>query len=359
MARWGRLSTVAGIAAGTAAAGAGTLLALERIAVGRIRLRPDPEAGEPLGQLRGRPLTVLADDGVPLQAEISGRDDAPASILFCHGYTLNQESWYYQRRDLADAARLVFWDHRSHGRSGRSDPAHVSISQLASDLRAVLLAAAPGDHPVVLAGHSMGGMTIMGLARRYPELFGTKVVAVALISTVAAAVDPAAWLPPPLRPLLRTAAPALLRGAAAGRGAALLERSRQAAGDLAFLATRYLGFGDPGISPAVVDFLDRIIRATPVEVVAQFYQALLDHDESAALAVLGRVPVVVLAGEADRLIPPGQPDALAAAIPGAELIRVPGAGHVIILERPDLVRDALEGLLAAAAAAGGAQGETA
>jgi pimeloyl-ACP methyl ester carboxylesterase len=359
MARWRRVSWAAGIAAGAAAAGAGALLAAERIAVGRIRLRPDPEADEPFGQLHGRPLTVLADDGVPLYAEISGLADAPISIVFCHGYTLNQESWYYQRRDLADAARLVFWDQRSHGRSGRSDPGHVSMSQLASDLRAVLLAAAPGDHPVVLAGHSMGGMTIMALARLYPELFGTKIVGVALICTVAAEVDPAVWLPSALRPLVRAAAPSVLRGTATGHGTALLERGRQAAGDLAFLASRYLAFGDPGISPSVVDFLDRIIRATPVDVVAQFYRALLDHDESAALPVLGRVPVVVLAGEADRLIPARLSDKLAAGIPGAELIRVPGAGHAIILERPDIVRDVLERLLARAAAVGGARGETA
>jgi pimeloyl-ACP methyl ester carboxylesterase len=359
MARWRRLSGAAGIAAGAAAASAAALLAAERIAVGRIRLRPDPAAAEPLGQLRGQPLTVLADDGVALYAEICGRDDAPVTLVFCHGYTLSQQVWHYQRKELADSARLVFWDQRSHGRSGRSGPAHVSISQLGSDLRAVLLATAPGDRRVVLVGHSMGGMAIMALARRYPQLFGTKIVGVALISTVAADVDPAAWLLPPLRPLVRATAPALLRGAALGHGTALLERGRFAAGDLAFLGTRYMAFGDPRVSPSVVDFLDRIIRATPVEVVAQFYLALLDHDESAALAVLGQVPVVVLTGGADRLVPARLSDELAAAIPGAELIRVPGAGHVIILERPDIVRDVLASLIERACADDGARGRSA
>jgi pimeloyl-ACP methyl ester carboxylesterase len=359
MARRRRLSGVARLAAGAAAASAGALLAAERIAVGRIRLRPDPASGEPFGQLRGRPLTVLADDGVPLHVEICGREDAAVTVVFCHGYTLTQQVWHYQRRDLADSARLVFWDHRSHGRSGRSGRGHVSISQTSSDLRAVLLAAAPGDRRVVLVGHSMGGMTIMALGRQHPELFGTKIVGVALISTVAADVDPAAWLLPPVRPLVRAAAPALLRAAAAGRGAALLERSRLAAGDLAFLSTRYLAFGDQRISPSVVDFLDRVIRATPVEVVAQFYLALLDHDESGALAALGQVPVVVLTGAADRLIPPRLSEELAGAIPGAELIRVPGAGHMIILERPDVVRDVLEALIARDRADGGARGRSA
>ena len=97
MARWRRITGVAGVATGVIAAGAGVVLAAEKIAVGRQRLRPDPEADEPLGELRGRPLTVLAGDGVPLHAEIDGPDDAPVTIIFCHGYALNQDVWHYQR----------------------------------------------------------------------------------------------------------------------------------------------------------------------------------------------------------------------------------------------------------------------
>jgi pimeloyl-ACP methyl ester carboxylesterase len=94
-------------------------------------------------------------------------------------------------------------------------------------------------------------------------------------------------------------------------------------------------------------------------VVAQFYLALLEHDERAALEVLGQVPAVVLIGEADRLIPPRLSTDLAAAIPGAELIRVPGAGHVVILERPDIVNDAIDSLIARASATGTSHGQSA
>ena len=151
-------------------------------------------------------------------------------------------------------------------------------------------------------------------------------------------MDPTVWLPALLRPVARQAAPPVLRGARpGGRAAGVVERVRQAGGDLAFLGTRYIAFGDPSVSPAVVDFLERIIRATPVGVVAAFYLALLNHDERAALGALGRVPVTVIAGEGDRLVPlarergAGRPT-----IPGAELVRVPGAGHAVILERPEL-----------------------
>jgi pimeloyl-ACP methyl ester carboxylesterase len=347
MASWRRITGIAGLAAGAAvAAGAGAVIAAERVAVGRLRLRHDPEADEPFGQLHGRALTVLADDGVPLHVEINGPDDAPVTIVFCHGYALNQNVWHYQRRDLAGAARLVFWDQRGHGQSGQCTQEHCTIPQLGEDLHAVLLAAAPGDGPVVLVGHSMGGMTIMALAREHPELFGTKVIGAVLISTIAGGVDPTIWIPMLLRPIARQAAAPVLRGASNGIAAPLVERGRQASGDIAFLAARYVAFGDPSVSPAVVDFLERMIRATPVGVVAAFYLALLRHDERAALDVLGRVPVTVIAAERDRLVPLSSSEELAEQIPGAELVRVPGTGHGVILERPLFVNRVISDLVA-------------
>ena len=346
MARWRRITGIAGIAVGaTVAAVAGGIVAAEKVAVGRLRLRPDPEADEPFGQLHGQPLTVLADDGVPLHAEIDGRTDAPVTVVFSHGYALSQDVWHYQRRDLAGVARLVLWDHRGHGRSGQSGAEQASIRQLGADLHAVLKATVPGDGPAVLVGHSMGGMAIMALARQHPELFGTKVVGVVLIATTAGGVDPVVWVPAPLRPIARQAAAPVLRGVSQGKRAVMVERAREAASDLAFLATRYTAFGDLAVSPAVVDFLERIVRATPVGVVAEFYPALLDHDEQSALPTLGRVPVIVVAGEQDRMVPLRQGEDLAAGIPGSEFVRVPDAGHVVILERPGLISGLIAGLV--------------
>src|SRR5450755_137279 len=352
MARWRRLTKVGGVAVGAAAAGAGVLLAAEKIAVGRLRLRPDPAAGERFGQLRGRPMAVLTDDGVPLHAEVSGPDDAPVTIIFSHGYTLSQDIWHYQRQALAGTARLVFWDLRGHGRSGRNADhgvvEQVTVERLGADLGLVLAATAPGDGPVVLVGHSMGGMAIMALAARQPELFGTKVIGTVLISTAASGIDPAARLPAPLRPVVRHAAPTLLRGASQRGPAALIERGRQAAGDIAFLSARFIAFGDPDVSPTVVDFLERTIRATPVAVVTEFYLALLAHDQRAALGVLGRVPAVVLTGDRDRLVSARLAGEVAAGIPGADLILVPGGGHLLILERPQVVNEAITTLVARA-----------
>jgi len=184
--------------------------------------------------------------------------------------------------------------------------------------------------PSLLIGHSLGGAAMLAAAPHLPDATG--------------------WLPGPLRPVARWAAPAVLRGSATGRRAELTEWIRGAAGDLAFLSTRFIAFGDPNVSPAVIDFLERVIRATPIDVVADFYLALVEHDKRGALATIGRVPTVVLAGEQDRLIPAKQTAALAAAIPGAFLVTVPDAGHVLQLEWPDVVTEEISVLVAVALA---------
>ncbi len=348
MVSWRRLSGITGIAAGAIAAGAGAVVIAEKIAVGRIRLRPDPSAGEPFGDIRGEAKTVTADDGLPLHVEISGPADAPVTIIFCHGYTLNQDVWYYQRAGLENSARLVFWDQRSHGRSGRSDPDLVSIDQLGADLHEVMMATTQGDTPVVLVGHSMGGMTVMALADQHPELFGTKVIGAVLISTAAGTVDPATWLPAPLRPAVRAAMPSMMTGASKGRMAGVVERGRQSASDIAFLGTRRIGFGDPHVSPTLVDFLERVIRATPIDVIADFYVALVGHEKRHALKVLGKIPVLVLTGTRDRLVDPALSEEIASAIKDAKLVKINGAGHIVILERPDEVNESIASLVSQA-----------
>lgn len=375
MASWRRITGLAGLAAGAAAAGAGAIVAAERIAVGHVRVIRSAAEPEPLGSLRGRVLTVLADDGVPLHVEIdepagaggpgetgprgagprgagprgTGREQGDqVTIIFCHGYTLNQDSWHFQRRDIG-GHRLVFWDLRDHGRSGRSPGGPASIDRLGADLDLVIRAVAPGDMPVVLVGHSMGGMTIMALAARNPGLFGTKVTGVVLISTAAGGLDAGSpWMPGPLRAVLQRTVPVMLRAAATGHRAILVERGRAAVSDLAFLSTRYIGFGDPEVNPVVVDFLEQMIRSTPIDVIAAYSQALYEHDMRATLPVLGRVPVTVLVSERDRLISPALGLELAAQIPGADLVWVPGAGHALLLERPGLVNEAIIALMARA-----------
>jgi pimeloyl-ACP methyl ester carboxylesterase len=342
--RMGRRMGIAGVVAGLGAAGIGVAVGARKIAVGRVRLRPDPDASEPFGRLRGHPVRVLADDGVPLHVEIDGRDDAPLTVVFCHGYALNQDSWHYQRRDLPDI-RMVFWDQRSHGRSGRSKPTHATIEQTGTDLYAVLRATVrPGD-PVVLVGHSMGGMSIMALADRHPELFGGQVVGVALINTSGGGLAEITFgLPLVLAKVVRPLAPGVVRNL--GRRAEFVDRTRQIGADLAFMLIRRMGFADKYVSPTVVDFVEEMIRATPIDVIAEFYPGLMTHDRLGSLEVIARVPAVVLAGGEDRLTSAAHGRAMADAIEGAEMIEVPEAGHLLPLEYPGIVTRALRQLIA-------------
>ncbi len=337
-----------GAAIGTVGAvGVGAAVAARRYAVGRARLRPDPDAGEPFGELRGRPTTVMAADGVPLHVEIDGPDDAPLTVVFCHGYCLTQDSWHYQRRDLGRRGdvRMVFWDQRSHGRSGRSDLAHATIDQCGDDLLAVLEATTgPGD-AVLLAGHSMGGMTIMALADRHPELFESgRIAGVALINTSSGELgELTLGLPMAFGKVFKAAAPHIVNGLS--RRAALVERGRRVGADIAFVITRRIAFADKSVSPAVVAFLERMIQATPIDVIAEFYPTLVAHDKPGSLDVLRRVPGLVVVGDADRLTPPAHGRAIAAALPDAELVEVADGGHVVMLEHPVTVTEALVRLI--------------
>ncbi|MDR3084079.1 MAG: alpha/beta hydrolase, partial [Streptomyces sp.] len=173
-----RVAGVAGMAIGVVAAGAAAGVALERLTVGRgmrRKARLALDSAGPYGAVRGTPGKAYADDGTELYYEVDDvepeggsaprrrrlfgrKDPAPVTVVFSHGYCLNQDSWHYQRRDLDPRLRRVFWDQRGHGRSGRGDLAHATIDQCGEDLLAVLRATAVG--PVVLVGHSMGGMTI-------------------------------------------------------------------------------------------------------------------------------------------------------------------------------------------------------
>jgi pimeloyl-ACP methyl ester carboxylesterase len=353
MPRWQTVTGAAGVAAGAVAAAAGGALVAEKIAVGRIRLRPDPALAEPLGQLRGRVVPVTADDGVPLHVEVEGPDNAPMTVIFCHGYALNQDSWHYQRRDLTGTPgyKLVFWDQRCHGRSGPCGADAANILQTGKDLHRIIQAVAPDGAPVVLVGHSMGGMTITSLADQHPELFGTQVRAVALISTAAGGLDSVTLgLPAPFGPVVRWVTPGLMRGAGMDCSADLVERVRRAGGDLAFLGTRFIAFGNQGVSPALTDFLEHMIRETPIEVISEFFAQLVVHDLRRALPVFSKVPVVVISGGRDRLTPPHLMREIADAVTSARLVTIPEAGHVPMLESPDIVTAELRELIRTASA---------
>lgn len=334
---------IAGAVVGAASAGAAAATLAKRYAVGRIRLRPDPEASEPFGELRGRPVHLRTSDGVLIYADVDGVEDAPLTVVFCHGYCLSSDSWHYQRRDLRDTYRLVLWDQRCHGASARAHADDCTIDRLGEDLALVLDELVPG--PCVLVGHSMGGMTIMALAERRPELFGDKVRGVSLIATSAGKLaEITLGLPALVSKFVHLAIPQAL--SVMRRRGELVDRGREAGTDLSFLALRHLAFGDSkSVSPTLVDFVESMLRATPSEVIADFYPALMSHDKLTSLDVLNKVPTAIIVGDRDWLTPVDHSRAIAAAVPTARLTTVPDTSHLVQLERPDIVNEALRELL--------------
>ncbi|WP_207782552.1 alpha/beta fold hydrolase [Phytoactinopolyspora limicola] len=350
-----------GAVVGVAAAGAAVGFAAERYVMGRSLRKDDPYADEPFGSLRGTSRIVVADDGAPLYVEV----DEPAeptdlTVVFSHGYALTQDSWHFQRRDLRGRARLVFWDQRRHGRSGgtagpdgnettvdvntrREQPRQQVVRErLAADLAAVIDATAPSG-PVILVGHSMGGMTMLALALERPDLFGESVRGFALIATSAEGMNGSTFgLPAPLGRLATRSAPGLV--AALARRPELVERGRRAGSDLGYVVTRRYSFSKRG-SPALVEFTAAMNAATPVPVLAEFLPVVWGIDAHDALPVLAGLPGLVVAADHDHLTPLKHGRAIADALPQAEYVEVADAGHMVLLERHDVVTDHLEVLI--------------
>lgn len=350
----GSLAGAFGLAAGTAAVG-----------IVRQQRQISRRAGEsiPFGTLRSDPLSVVADDGVRLHVEVDeleapvpggavdrllrrSHQGAPrVTVVFVHGYCLNLDCWHFQRAAYRGLVRTVYYDQRSHGRSGRSDRDHATIEQLGHDLRAVLDATVP-DGPVVLVGHSMGGMSIIAFAELFPELVGTRVVGVGLISTTAGGLDPGRMLLPLL--------PARLTGPLAGRamrtlhvGHRAVDVLRRAGSAVATVATDRFAFGQE-VPQGYVEFVDRMLAATPFEVVADFFPNFAGLDKFHTVGALGTIPVSVICGTVDRLTSIGHSRKLRSLIPGSRLLECEGAGHMVIMERHELVNAELDQLITAA-----------
>jgi pimeloyl-ACP methyl ester carboxylesterase len=341
----GRGAGVLGAALGVIAAGAAVGLAAERYAVGRSFKRDAMQgdwSDEPLGGLHGEPVKVIADDGVALHVEVDEPPGAPqATIVFTHGYALNHDSWHYQRRDLGDLGRLVFWDLRGHGRSERGDTDHATFSQLGRDLHRVLEEVVP-EGPVVLVGHSMGGMAIMALAEQHPKLFGDRVIGVALISTSPGRLaEVTLGVPAYLGRHLRRAAPRLV--AALSNRAELVDKGRQMGTDLGYVLTKRLSF-DSEVPPVLVEFVAEMISATPFDVLAELFPAFDAHNAIEALDVLNGVETLVLVGSGDLLTPADHSRDMVGRVPGAELVVIEPGGHMVILERYALVNSHLRAL---------------
>lgn len=339
---------IIGAVAGLAAAGIAAGVATERYLVRRARRDPnDPYADEPFGNLPADEIrTVTTADDIDVHVELvdarHAGGEAEATVVFVHGFCLDMGTFHFQRRALTESSipvKAVYYDQPGHGYSGDLPLPEYDIDSLSEALYAVLAKAVPTG-PVLLVGHSMGGMTILAFARRFPELFASRVRGVALLSTTAGGLDKVSFgAPRALARARRFFLPAL--GKAVALSPAVIDGARKVASDLAWRLTRRYGFASPKPSPSLVTYVEKMNTATPIKTVIGFSRALLSHDEHDMLPKLASMPVFISCGDSDQFTPPEHSVALAEALPHAKLNIVPEAGHVALLEKPELVTEPL------------------
>ncbi|PND55270.1 alpha/beta hydrolase [Mycobacterium sp. ENV421] len=285
-----------------------------------------------------RGCVVTTPDGIPLVVREVGPTTAPVTVVFAHGFCLQMGSFHFQRAALesrwGDQVRMVFYDQRGHGQSSAAPVDTYSVEQLGKDLETILQVMVPRG-PVVLVGHSMGGMTVLSHARQFPKHYGSRIVGAALISSAAEGLSRS-----PLGEILQNPALEAVRFAAR-YAPKLVHRTRGAARSVIRPILRAASYGDDHMSPSVVAFSEKMIHDTPIATLVEFLHALEVHDESAALPVLARIPTLIACGDHDVLTPMVHSEEMAAALPNSELLIVPGAGHLVQLEQPELINDAL------------------
>jgi pimeloyl-ACP methyl ester carboxylesterase len=284
--------------------------------------------------LKGSELFALGRDGTRLY--VRRREGAsPVTAVLCDGIACDGFIWKYLWDDLASAVSVAHFHYRGHGRSAPpSDPAAVELAEHARDLDAVRRIVGDGD--VVLFGHSMGCQValegfrlrrervravvlVCGSSGRITHTFKDTNVMAQLLPSVIERVDAypeiarAIWSRVPPEVALQVA---LLMNE--------VDTSAIAPEDL---------------MPYMKHMVDIDLR--------MFLRMLRSAGEHSAADLLPKidVPALVIAGDRDTFTPPRYAEEMAAALPQAELMMVPGGTHVVPLERKAEVAARIEKFL--------------
>ncbi|MFB8274422.1 alpha/beta fold hydrolase [Nocardia colli] len=295
-----------------------------------------------------RRATVSTEDGVALAVREYGPRNAELTVVLLHGHCLRTESWTYVRDALLrqySGARVVCYDHRGHGDSAAAARQTYNLEQLGHDLRDVLDAVAPTG-PVILVGHSMGGMAVLTYVGQRPHEIGSRIVGVGLIATAASGLADAGF-----GRLLRNPVVSVFQ-AAVRRAPVLMQHAKLLACKVFAPVIRMAEFGDRKVSPRVLALANAMHNETPIVTMASFLSGFMGYDRTDALAVLSKIPTLVLCGSADLMTPASHSVAMAAAVEYADFVMVESAGHSVIMEQPGRVAEAVARLLTRAGGTG-------
>lgn len=239
-----------------------------------------------------------------LWAAVGPEQPGKPTVVLIHGAGGSRLDWPAALRQLPNA-RVVAYDLAGHGRSAA--PVRATVAEHAADLIALLDALALPA--AILAGHSLGGAVALQAALTAPD----RAAGLVLISTAAR---------------LRVS-PAIL----------------EAANDPPALARLLCGlFWGPETPDVIRDLGERKVAEVPAAVLRADFSAAAGHDVRESLASI-TAPALVLCGEADQMTPPALSEKLRDALPHAEAVLFPGAGHRLPDERPQAVADAISGWL--------------
>ncbi|MGB2568560.1 alpha/beta fold hydrolase [Micromonospora citrea] len=337
----GALATV-----GVAAAGLAAGVATERALVRRLKADPtDRYAGEAFGEQRyDDSFRLELEDGTDIHVEVvEPTRSAPGrpTVVLVHGFCLDMGTFHFQRKMLAERGehRIVAYDQPGHGRSGRLESGEYDLEALGHTLRRVIDRTTP-EGPLVLVGHSMGGMTIMAFAELYPEMFGDRVVGTVLMATSGGLLAETRLVAPAL--LGRVGSPVLYMMSNAARyGGTAIDKARQSTSNVAWLLTRRYGFGTRRPSPALVSYVERMNSRTSADTVTRYLRTLASHSRFPALAALSGTPVLVVVGDKDMITPVTHSEEIVRRLPHARYVKINDSGHVVMLEHADEVNAAL------------------
>lgn len=287
---------------------------------------------------RPRRVRVLTGDGVSLSCSDYGDRSACRTVVFLHGWCLSEMEWAHHiafvKSRHGDAVRLISYDHRGHGRSQSAPTATYRVDQLADDL-AYVLDELKATGPLTLVGHSLGGMVALEYLGRNPKPVDPD--GLVLVGTAAGRLTE--------RGLGR-----LLATPGLGGLCRLAERSPDQVirmlGTPVCAALARLRVRGPAQQVALAEVITSALSTTTVGTAVGFVGGLRDFDAGTALASIS-ARTVVISGSADVLTPAEHSVELAEAIPGAVHVCVPGAGHMLPQQAPQVVSQAIECVISA------------
>ena len=267
-------------------------------------------------------------DGSVLQVEFFGPEDGQPIIL-SHGWGPNSTVWYYAKRQLSDRFRVIVWDLPGLGKSTRPKNNDYSLEKYARDLEAVV--AISGDKPVILLGHSMGGMINLTFCRLFPEHLGRRVAGLILVDTTYTNPLKTCIFSGVLRKLQKPLLEPLLYLAIVLSPILWLMTWLSYLNGLLYINVELSGFTGTE-TRGQLNFAALLSALGSPGVLARGTLAMFKFDETKTLANIN-IPALVVCGASDIATKPVASDRMKAELPDAERFTIKPGGHMALMEQ--------------------------